>query len=153
VRYKFTDPAQIKQVLIHLCTNAAHAMDEKGGILGINLKNVEFDDAAAQYHNLDPGRYVQLTVSDTGHGIDPEIRERIFDPYFTTKEVSKGTGMGLAVVHSIVKNHKGDVLVNSESGMGTTVAICFPVKCLRFTDSLLSTVCAGNPDLLTNGSV
>ena len=102
-------------------------MEEKGGVLGIDLKNVKHDDgAAAQYHDLTPGRYVQLAVSDTGHGIDPEIRDRIFDPYFTTKEVGKGTGMGLAVVHGVVKSHEGAILVDSESGMGTTVSVFFP---------------------------
>ena len=119
------DSFQISQVLIHLCTNAVHAMEEKGGILRIELKNVELDDADSKFLDLAPGRYVQLTVTDTGHGIDPEIRERIFDPYFTTKEVGKGAG-GLAVVHGIVENHEGAVLVESEPEKGTMVTVYFP---------------------------
>jgi PAS domain S-box-containing protein len=120
------DPTQINQVLINLCTNANHAMPD-GGIIEVILKNVVFDkNATAQYPDLNPGRYVNLTVSDTGHGIPKEDMDRIFDPYYTTKEVGKGTGMGLAVVHSIVKEHNGIVTVKSEPGKGTTFTIFFP---------------------------
>jgi len=120
------DPTQINQVLINLCTNANHAMPD-GGIIEVILKNVALNEnATAQYPDLNPGRYVNLTVSDTGHGIPKEDVDRIFDPYFTTKEVGKGTGMGLAVVHSIVKEHNGIVTVKSEPGKGTTFTIFFP---------------------------
>jgi PAS domain S-box-containing protein len=120
------DPTQINQVLINLCTNADHAMPD-GGVIVVTLKNVELDeDTAAQYTDLNPGRYVNLVVSDTGHGISREEIDRIFDPYFTTKELGKGTGMGLAVVHGIVKGHNGLITVESELGKGTTFSIFFP---------------------------
>ncbi|MGD9231788.1 MAG: ATP-binding protein, partial [Desulfobacterales bacterium] len=121
------DPTQINQVLINLCTNADHAMPD-GGILEVNLKNVELDeDSKTQYSNLDSGRYVNLTVTDNGQGMNPEIIGRIFDPYFTTKEVGKGTGLGLSVVHGIVKSHGGGISVDSELGKGTSFRIYFPV--------------------------
>ena len=121
------DPTQINQVLINLCTNADHAMPD-GGIIEVTIKNVELDeDTAAQHSELNPVRYVNLTVSDTGHGISQEEIDRIFDPYYTTKEVGKGTGMGLAVVHGIVKGHSGLITVESELGKGTTFSIFFPV--------------------------
>ena len=120
------DPTQINQILINLCTNANHAMPD-GGILEINLQDVMFDkNTAPQYPGLNPERYVNLTVSDTGHGISQEDIDRIFDPYFTTKEVGKGTGMGLAVIHGIVKDHNGVITVKSELGKGTTFSIFFP---------------------------
>jgi len=121
------DPTQINQVLINLFTNANHAMPD-GGIVEVTLKNVELNkDAAAKYSELNPERYVNLIISDTGHGISQEKIDRIFDPYFTTKEVGKGTGMGLAVVQGIVKEHNGLITVESELGKGTTFSIFFPV--------------------------
>jgi len=121
------NPTQINQILINLSTNAHHAMPY-GGILEISLKNVELDeDSAAQYPDLNPGRYVNLKVSDTGHGISAKEMDRIFDPYFTTKEVGKGTGMGLSVVHGIVKSHEGTISVESQYGQGATFSIFFPV--------------------------
>jgi len=99
-----------------------------GGIIEVTLKNAELDaDNAAQYPEINPGRYVNLTVDDTGHGISQKEINRIFDPYFTTKEVGKGTGMGLAVVHGIVKGHNGIIAVESELGKGTTFNIFLPV--------------------------
>jgi len=121
------NPTQINQILINLSTNAHHAMP-KGGMLEIGLKNLELDeDNAAQYPDISPGRYVNLKVSDTGHGISAKVMDRIFDPYFTTKEMGKGTGMGLSVVHGIVKSHDGAISVKSEHGKGTTFSILFPV--------------------------
>jgi signal transduction histidine kinase len=121
------DPMQIDQVLINLCTNADHAMPD-GGMLEVSLKNVELgEETTAQHPNLNPGRYVNLTVRDTGHGMSPEEIDRIFDPYFTTKEVGKGAGMGLAVVHGIVMNHDGAIFVDSELEKGTTFNIFFPI--------------------------
>jgi PAS domain S-box-containing protein len=120
------DPTQINQILINLCTNAYHAMPD-GGTLEVSLKHLTFDkNTPNQYPGLIPGRYVNLTISDTGYGISDEEIERIFDPYFTTKEVGKGTGMGLAVVHGIIKEHNGYITVKSELGKGTTFNIFFP---------------------------
>jgi len=122
------DATQINQVILNLCTNAAYAMRENGGILEVGLENIELDkDASALFQNLAPGKYLRLAVSDTGQGIDTEIMDRIFDPYFTTKEVGEGSGMGLAVVHGIVMKHKGDITVNSEMGKGTTFQVFLPV--------------------------
>ena len=121
------ESTQIHQLVINLCTNAAHAMPD-GGILEISIGNVEFDkDTTVRYHKLPPNRYIKLTISDTGHGIQPEIKERIFDPYFTTKGVDEGSGLGLSVVHGIVKNHNGAISVNSEPGKGTIFNIYFPI--------------------------
>lgn len=120
------DPTRINQILINLCTNAYHAMPE-GGSVEVTLKNVELNEnTTAQRPNLKPGRYVNLTVSDTGHGIAPEKIDRIFDPYFTTKEVGKGVGMGLSVVHGIVFDHNGVISVDSKLEKGTTFNIFFP---------------------------
>ncbi|MDY6987061.1 MAG: PAS domain S-box protein [Thermodesulfobacteriota bacterium] len=119
------DPTQIHQVMMNLCANAAQAMEKTGGVLSIDVENVTLD--AEAFPDLPRGRYVKLTVSDTGPGIAPEIRDRVFDPYFTTKDVGKGSGMGLAVVHGIIKNHSGAISVDSESGKGATFTILFPL--------------------------
>jgi len=122
------DPTQINQVLMNLCTNAAHAMREEGGVLEVKLQDVKLDeDMVAQYEELTPGRYVRLTVRDTGQGIDPEIMDRIFDPFFTTKGLAEGTGMGLSVVHGIVKSHDGAIRVKSEPGHGTIIEVLLPI--------------------------
>ncbi|MBF0551429.1 MAG: PAS domain S-box protein, partial [Deltaproteobacteria bacterium] len=121
------DATQIHQVLINLCTNAAHAMREHGGVLEIGLSEADFDtDTAAGYPELSPGPYLRLTVSDTGHGMDQATIERIFEPYFTTKEAGEGTGFGLAVVHGIVKRHQGAIMVYSEPGKGSTFSVYLP---------------------------
>jgi len=122
------DPTQIHQVLLNLCTNAHHAMSEKGGVLGITLASVELeDDKVSTFPEAEPGRYVKLTVSDTGHGMDPYTISQIFDPYFTTKEKGVGTGMGLAVVQGIARSHGGAITVSSELEKGTTFDVFFPV--------------------------
>ena len=124
----FADSTQINQVMINLFTNAAHAMENTGGVITIDVENIYLDQVStADYPDLLPGRYVKLTVSDTGTGIDPEIKDRIFDPYFTTKELGKGTGIGLSVVHGIVKSHNGAISVDSQFGEKTTFSILFPV--------------------------
>lgn len=121
------DPTQIHQVLMNLCTNAAQAMEETGGILTVGLDEVVLPpDDPTFSSELDPGTYLRLTVSDTGKGMSPEILARIFEPFFTTKEPGKGTGMGLAVVHGIVRSHGGDIKVTSEPGKGTTFEVLFP---------------------------
>ena len=122
------DPTQINQVLLNLCTNASHAMEDEGGILEVRLENIVLEEAdAVQYADMRAGNYARLTISDTGHGIEEEVIDRIFEPYFTTKELYKGTGMGLAVAHGIVKNHSGHINVSSKLGEGTTFQVYFPV--------------------------
>jgi PAS domain S-box-containing protein len=123
-----TDPTKINQILMNLCTNAAHAMGENGGTLEVNLEKVENGtDVGVRFSGLSPGPYLKLTVSDNGHGMAPEVKERIFDPYFTTKEKGEGTGLGLAMVHGIVKSHGGTITVYSEPEMGSTFHVYLPI--------------------------
>ncbi len=123
-----TDPSQINQILMNLCTNAAHAMGESGGTLEVGLDKVEVGtELSLRFTGLTPGPYLKLTVSDNGHGMSPEVKERIFDPYFTTKEKGEGTGLGLAMVHGIVKSHRGTITVYSEPDMGSTFHVYLPV--------------------------
>jgi PAS domain S-box-containing protein len=124
----FADPTQMHQIMVNLCTNAFHAMEEKGGILTISLKKKTLSRLdLANEPRVQPGDFVQLSISDTGAGIAPEIRKKIFDPYFTTKEVGKGTGLGLAIIHGIVKSYKGFVTCHSKPGEGTTFRVYLPV--------------------------
>ena len=124
----YADPTQIHQVMMNLCTNAGHAMADTAGILGISLQNIDLKaKAAALYPDLSPGPYVKLSISDTGHGMDAATMDRIFDPYFTTKAQDKGTGMGLAVVHGIIKGQGGSIQVNSTPGQGSRFDILFPI--------------------------
>ncbi|MBU2547436.1 MAG: response regulator [Proteobacteria bacterium] len=121
-------PTQIHQVILNLCANAAHAMGEEGGCLTVGLDEVEVEPAdASKYLDLNPGRHARLWVSDTGAGIEPHVKERIFEPYFTTKKLGEGTGMGLATVHGIVKSHNGAIDVASEPGRGATFNIYLPI--------------------------
>jgi CheY-like chemotaxis protein len=121
------NPTQIHQLLINLCNNAAQAMSDEGGSLSIELSNVVLDfEAASKHPDLQPGAYVRFSVSDTGCGIPADLLDRVFDPYFTTKDIGKGTGMGLAVVHGIVKAHNGAIDIQSHVGKGTTVHVYFP---------------------------
>jgi CheY-like chemotaxis protein len=121
------DPTEIHQVLMNLCTNAAHAMREKGGILSVTLSEVEADAVlVCRYPDLRQRSYLSLTVSDTGHGMSAELMDRIFDPYFTTKGLGEGTGLGLAVVQGIVKSCGGSVAVYSKPNEGTTFHVFLP---------------------------
>ncbi|MEW6428042.1 MAG: PAS domain S-box protein [Thermodesulfobacteriota bacterium] len=126
----FADGSQVHQIVINLCTNAYHAMREQGrGILLVSLEEVTVTaEMAAEHKNLDAGPYAKITVSDTGAGMDARTMERIFEPYFTTKKVGEGTGLGLALVHGIVESHGGAVAVSSEPGAGTTFEVYLPVK-------------------------
>ncbi len=122
------DPTQLHQVLMNICTNASHAMQEKGGILEISINNVELNlGFTLNYPDLKPGPYLKMTIKDTGHGMPPEVLERIFDPFYTTKEKGEGTGMGLSVVHGIVKSHGGTITVYSEPHKGSTFNVYLPV--------------------------
>ncbi|CAB1083431.1 related to two-component system sensory/regulatory protein (Ntr family) [Olavius algarvensis Delta 1 endosymbiont] len=121
------DATQIHQVLMNLCTNAGHAMAQKGGVLEVTLSDVQLgEDFTARRPDMKPGDYIRLTASDTGHGMPQHVLDQIFDPFFTTKEKGEGTGMGLAVVHGIVKSHGGDIYAYSEQGKGSTFTIFFP---------------------------
>ncbi|MFO7560296.1 MAG: PAS domain S-box protein [Desulfobacterales bacterium] len=121
------DPTQINQVLMNLCTNSVDSMSEDGGILEISLEDAKVSSGDKMIDSdLADGNYAKLTIRDTGHGIDAEDIHRIFDPYYTTKEVGKGTGMGLAVVHGIVKAHGGGIRVSSRLNRGTIFEIFFP---------------------------
>lgn len=121
------DAGQIQQVIMNLATNAAHAMKQKGGVLDISLDSFEADeDFVARNPDLQPGLHLRLTVSDSGHGMDTATLERIFEPFFSTKPQGEGTGLGLSVVHGIVKSHKGAINVYSELGRGTSFKIYFP---------------------------
>lgn len=123
----FADPTQIHQVVVNLVTNAAAAMRSHGGRLSVVLEALEVDKSAPSSSLLLPeGRYVRLSVSDTGHGMDAHVQERIFEPFFTTKPEGEGTGLGLAVVHSIIQDHEGFIMVQSKPGSGTTLDVFFP---------------------------
>jgi len=119
---------QLHQILMNLCTNSAHAMEDEGGVLDVSLKDIIVDKKLAiDSLNLKSGDYIQLIISDTGVGIAPEIINSIFDPYFTTKGPGEGTGMGLAVVHGIVESYNGKIVVESSLGKGTTFILYFPI--------------------------
>ncbi|HYM35881.1 MAG TPA: PAS domain S-box protein [Steroidobacteraceae bacterium] len=121
------DPTQMHQVVVNLGTNAAHAMRERGGKLTVDLAGVTVDANAHTYPSeLRPGRYACLTMSDTGVGMDNVTLERIFEPFFTTKAPGHGTGLGLSVVHGIVRGHDGAITVASELGQGSRVCVYFP---------------------------
>jgi PAS domain S-box-containing protein len=121
------DPSQVHQVILNLCTNAYHAMEANGGLLTISLAPILLDETTSIPHtNLPPGTYLELTVEDTGSGISQSVLDNIFDPYFTTKDKGKGTGLGLAVVHGIVKSHGGAITVESRVGEGTAVHLFLP---------------------------
>jgi len=122
-----TEPPLIHLLLINLGSNAAHAMEPEGGTLTVSVSNIILsEDIPSCLHRLKPGPYVKLTVTDTGCGMRPEIMERIFDPYFTTKDIGKGTGLGLSIVHGIVQSHDGGISVCSESGKGSEFSVYFP---------------------------
>lgn len=126
--YVMADPTRIHQVIMNLCTNASHAMEEKGGIIRIRLENILVTSNDNPFSpDLCAGQYVGLHVLDSGHGMTQEVKDRIFDPFYTTKKEGKGTGMGLSVVHGIVKRCKGTIQVESSPGSGSTFRVFWPV--------------------------
>ncbi|WP_319410001.1 PAS domain S-box protein [uncultured Desulfosarcina sp.] len=121
------DPTQIHQIVMNLCTNAAHAMETEGGRLDVFISQVRLSDRDIRLHpGLLPGAYLKLSIQDTGRGIPPEIMQKIYDPYFTTKEKGKGTGLGLSVVHGIVQSYGGAIHAYSEPNCGTTFNVYIP---------------------------
>lgn len=122
------DPTQIHQVLLNLCANSYHAMREKGGILAVSLKAMDLNRTKTYKINpaMEPGRYLRLSVTDTGHGMDPSILPRIFEPYFTTKTQGEGSGLGLSVIHGIVQSHHGYISAFSKPNKGTIFHVYLP---------------------------
>jgi PAS domain S-box-containing protein len=121
------DPVQVQQIVMNLITNAYHAVEKIGGAIHLELKERRLQKAERIDKSLMTGRYACITVQDTGTGIDPALTGKIFDPYFTTKEHGKGTGIGLSVVHGIVKEYGGDIQVSSDVGKGTTFRVYLPL--------------------------
>jgi CheY-like chemotaxis protein len=122
------DPTQIHQVLMNLCTNAYHAMRESGGTLFVSMDAATLSkERQFLASSIPSGRYVRVSVADTGPGIPAEIRERIFEPYFTTKKMNEGTGLGLSVSLGIIETHGGAIEVESAAGRGTTFTVFLPV--------------------------
>ncbi|MBN2420377.1 MAG: response regulator [Deltaproteobacteria bacterium] len=147
----FADPTQLNRIVMNLCTNAAYAMREKGGILEVHIENEEIPDERQNgLFILRPGRYLKLTVRDNGTGIPPEVIDRIFDPYFTTKKFGEGTGLGLSTIHGIIKNYGGSITVKSAVGKGTTFCIYLPTVDAVDTgaDSIKSDIPKGSEHIL-----
>ncbi len=122
------DPTQLHQIVMNLCVNAWHAMEDgREGVLELAVEDAEIEEAFAAFHPpLTPGPHLKLVVRDTGSGISPELLSSIFDPFFTTKPVGKGFGLGLSIVHEIVKDHGGAILVHSTPGAGSTFEVYLP---------------------------
>jgi PAS domain S-box-containing protein len=121
------DPSHVHQVILNLCTNAFYAMRKKGGTLFISIENEIVDDAfVKKFPNIKKGKYVRADFRDTGVGMKQNVVERIFEPFFTTKPVGEGSGLGLSVVHGLVKNMKGEILVESKPGQGSTFSVLLP---------------------------
>ncbi|GAB6144090.1 hybrid sensor histidine kinase/response regulator [Desulfocicer niacini] len=123
------DATQIQQIILNLTTNGVHAMENSQGVLSLSLETVcigQTCDTHPHFQEMPHGQYVQLVVRDTGPGVDPAIMGKIFDPYFTTREVGKGTGLGLTVVKGIVNGHDGAIAIDSRPGKGTAVYVIFP---------------------------
>ena len=132
------DPTQLHQVVVNLCTNAEYAMRDTGGVLEINLEDVEVtEDLAETVSGLQVGPHVRFTVKDNGVGMSSDVLERMFDPFFTTKPIGEGSGMGLAVVHGIVTNHGGAIVVDTVGGKGTKIDVYLPTVKASSWDGLV----------------
>jgi len=137
----FADSTQMHQVVVNLCTNAWQAMEPESGVLSIELKQVEVSAMLAKSQPyLNQSKYVCLSVTDTGIGMDKKTLERVFEPFFTTKDVDKGTGMGLSVTYGIVHSHDGEILVDSEPGIGTAFHVYLPVIKTQMKTNLVDPV-------------
>ncbi len=145
------DPTELFEIIMNLCTNAYHAMEESGGRLTVTFTEAEINEPDQKYLNLAPGRYCILSVSDTGQGIPKNIVDQIFEPYFTTKKIGKGSGLGLAVIHGIVEDYGGAINVESELGKGTTFYIYLPAakrEKLEIQDLKKTVLSSGNEHVL-----
>lgn len=145
------DPIQIHQVLINLCTNAGQAMQKNGGVLEVTLKQKMLDaNTITQFHYLKPGVYLKLSIRDTGHGIPKDALGSIFNPYYTTKKQDEGTGIGLSIVHGIVKILRGEITVQSIIDKGTTFNVYLPVIEKEKIDktNLIEIMATGNEKIL-----
>lgn len=129
------DPTQLHQIVMNLCTNAYHAMKDIGGTLSVSLTEMTIQKENLNLNpGIKPGKYLKLEISDTGFGMTPGIQNKIFEPYFTTKKVSEGTGLGLSVVLGIVQEHKGYIKVFSKVNEGTTFHVYLP----EYKDNIIS---------------
>jgi len=139
---------EIQQILMNLATNAAHAMQEKGGVIEVSLIDAHLEpDATISEEYLTPGDYVELEVKDTGIGMSPDVIKRVFEPFFTTREVGKGTGMGLAVVYGIVKDLRGKITLESGVDKGSTFRVFLPkMKSDAVKDVLKAAVAPGGTE-------
>ncbi len=124
------DATQIHQIIMNLCTNAMHAMEDSDtGVLKIEIRNVDLDaEFSASFLDMEPGPYIEMKISDSGKGMEKDVKSRIFDPYFTTKKPGKGTGLGLTTCLGILRAHQGHIRVESESGRGSTFFLYFPAN-------------------------
>ena len=118
---------QIHQMMLNLCSNAAHAIGGRAGRIDVSLRLAQIGDGGGPLPLLRPGAYAHVTVADDGVGMDEATRRRIFEPFFTTKGVGEGTGLGLAIVHGVVIGHEGVIDVRSKAGQGTQFDIFFPL--------------------------
>jgi len=145
------NPTQIHQIIVNLCTNAAHAMQDSGGVIKVEVKGIEIDLNTKRFLGLEQEKkYIKLSVADSGSGMSPEIKKRIFDPFFTTKPVGKGTGMGLPVVHGIVMSYGGAITVDSALGKGAQFDIFLPTtseEIVKFDKNTVSFI-KGNESIL-----
>ncbi len=140
--YVQSDATRLDQIIMNLCTNAIHALEPDGGILTIELQTIDLDQAIAKQHpGIAPGPYVELLVADSGPGMAKGVVDHIFEPFFTTKEKGRGTGLGLSVVHGIVKSLKGTILVDTEPGTGTTFRVWLPLVEQTTTPSTVERHC------------